>query len=780
MYDSGHGVTKDSEAAAKWYLMAAKSGSAVAQNNIGLKCEKGTGVPQNRDEALRWYRTAAGQGNESAKKNLARLEAAPAPTPPPLKNARPRERVRSRKRAPAVQHCKPLLTASTPTVYRHNAFRITGLTVDASPREIKRRIDDLKAAEEMGDAEEEHSHAFALEPPPTMEQIREAAQRLQDPERRVIEEFFWFWPEEWGGGKKDPVMRSMLNGDKDTAFKTWSTTVSNDHSHASTVAKHNLAVMYQLVALDSEYYALEGDLEEDQHETISKYWRTCFKWWEELTEDEAFWSLVTDRIRMLDDPRLTTGFARRMRASLPEAMDKINAMLAISFIERGKSDLAENHVDYMLETHQGQDDVAGTMAHVAEPLLQRIRTAVEHAEKDSMASASRANQSATNLLHVATQPIHILRKFLSQDDVALTDTCNAVAYACLHCARAYSHATEDWKGILSILEGARGMALTPDAVEEVTDALRNARQNAAFAEHGEPVAERLKELDSIPSHAKRFDIVQREILPRLEVLRGSKATADAYKVCADMVAAFLRNLSVSVFNESGDMSLASRAVELALGLASDADLRKRLKEDQSQLSGMEREAHAHDLNREIRSDTINITQEGVRYNSQHIPAGDLLGLRFGVFVQYTNGVRSSSSYRVDYLSRKRTAICIECKRAFRSESKAKADFQAILDATLHQLAPGIVARVARDVAAGRSFDMGSGCILTRGGVQFTTGALMWETEHLVPYREVRFGTHQGTLSISSSRDKKATISLTLRDNWNAVLFEHIAKAILES
>jgi hypothetical protein len=46
------------------------------------------------------------------------------------------------------RECVALFDACTPHVYRHNAFRITGLPVDASTREIKRRMDDLKSAAE--------------------------------------------------------------------------------------------------------------------------------------------------------------------------------------------------------------------------------------------------------------------------------------------------------------------------------------------------------------------------------------------------------------------------------------------------------------------------------------------------------------------------------------------------------------------------------------------------------------------------------------------------------
>ena len=159
--------------------------------------------------------------------------------------------------------CKPLMDACTPFVYRHNAYRITGLLADASVRDIKRRIDDLKHAEEMGDADEEHSHAFALRPPPSLEHIREAALRLQDPERRIVEEFFWFWPLDWENAKRDAALQALTNGDKKSPYQIWTGRISDDHSDQSIISKHNLAVLYQMTALDGELLSLEKTLTEE-------------------------------------------------------------------------------------------------------------------------------------------------------------------------------------------------------------------------------------------------------------------------------------------------------------------------------------------------------------------------------------------------------------------------------------------------------------------------------------------------------------------------------------
>ena len=92
---------------------------------------------------------------------------------------------------------------------------------------------------------------------------------------------------------RDPAIAALVNGDKDTAFELWSAALSDDHCPATVVAKHNLAVMYHLVALDSEHIALSSDLEPAQLATVDKHWRTSFKWWEELADDEM---CIRDRV----------------------------------------------------------------------------------------------------------------------------------------------------------------------------------------------------------------------------------------------------------------------------------------------------------------------------------------------------------------------------------------------------------------------------------------------------------------------------------------------------
>jgi len=99
MYDTGEGVAKDKDEAAKWYRKAAEQGhleaqlrmltcylvhekdidwlrksaeegDAIAQCLLGTAFAKGQGVPQDHAEAAKWYRMSADQGNDNSQFSL--------------------------------------------------------------------------------------------------------------------------------------------------------------------------------------------------------------------------------------------------------------------------------------------------------------------------------------------------------------------------------------------------------------------------------------------------------------------------------------------------------------------------------------------------------------------------------------------------------------------------------------------------------------------------------------------------------------------------------------
>ena len=209
----------------------------------------------------------------------------------------------------ADRECKLMLVAATPEIFEVNGFRIIGVPVDATIREINRQTDRLRTMMSSGQGEQAHVGAFALFPPPADEVIREANQRLRDPEQRILDEFFWFWPRQSGQGASDSALQALADGDADTAFELWAALESNPEE--GYVARHNLAILRQLMALEWEnHYTKAGQLTEENKTAVGKLWRSAFKRWNLLATDDDFWGRVTARIRQLDDPRLTSGLIR--------------------------------------------------------------------------------------------------------------------------------------------------------------------------------------------------------------------------------------------------------------------------------------------------------------------------------------------------------------------------------------------------------------------------------------------------------------------------------------
>lgn len=123
-----------------------------------------------------------------------------------------------------------------------------------------------------------------------------------------------------------------------------------------------------------------------------------------------------------------------------------------------------------------------------------------------------------------------------------------------------------------------------------------------------------------------------------------------------------------------------------------------------------------------------------------------------------------------------TNIEIECKRFWRSEEQAQEDYKTIMNGIFHHVIPGLADRIAARIRQGNSYDLGS-IKLSKSGVYMKTGALMWEKEHNIPWTDVRYGTNQGTLTVRSNTNPKANAQFSIRDVWNAAIFELIVNKI---
>jgi hypothetical protein len=485
--------------------------------------------------------------------------------------------------ARSSQKCLPLIEAATKDLFRKNAFRITGLPVDATAREVSRHADKLKMFAELGQDPLTQDLAFALKPAPSLDEIREAIQKLKDPENRLIDEFFWFWPEEFGQNQSDPAIQALAKGDSKTAVEIWNT--REEASKDNIVAVHNLALVNHLTALDQENQDVTKGIEPESLKKVTDCWEGALKRWNRLVDSDAFWDKVTARIRQINEPNLPTGFARRMRASLPEAMDKINAELAVAYAEVGKIDAARLHIGFLRGRAQpgGIEKIAELVLTPARNrLLEQTKSARDRGEKNPQEAANIVRE----LLKQSAQTQTLYDLFLGKDSESRNDLFDEVAAACNRLQIVYHEATRDEKTCIEILNAALAISTATDLRQQIG---KNIGTLTGFIADKklEPIYELLKKLqDSKEKPRKKLEQFNTTVITAVKAaIAGLQSDVEAQKnQLLDSVAIVLRGISLDAWNKDNDSATAVAANELAIKYASETQLKQRLQEDHATIS----------------------------------------------------------------------------------------------------------------------------------------------------------------------------------------------------
>jgi len=477
------------------------------------------------------------------------------------------------------RECKELIDASHIDLYRHNAFRVTGLHVDASNREVARHSDKLKMLEELGHGASANSSAYVLSPLPSVEDIKQALQRLKNPQQRLIDEFFWFWPEKFGESSNDPALQAIQNGDAQEAYGIWSQWEEDESMNF--IGSHNIAIMFHMTALDWTVFHIADDVDEEREEKIKGYWRESFSRWEEMVTDERIWDSIKDRIRSLDDPQLKTGFARRMRDTLPEALDKVNAEVALKFAEQGRTSWAETHVQFMNETHQGLDDVEKTAELVLAPTRSRIKQFVSEAEDAIKAKAAQCSQDLFVFLGKVRPLLHLFELFYSSDSDVKSDIHDEVAEVCLKGAIAYQRASGENEIFLKLLRASQKTAVSISLRRRIEENIDIAEGNIRIKKL-DPLFQELEKIqESAEGSAwEKLEHIKTKVMPILmDILEDESIEEEMLERAYNSTAIVLRGISVDAYNNDNNFKTAKEAIQLAGELAKDPELVKKIKED---------------------------------------------------------------------------------------------------------------------------------------------------------------------------------------------------------
>lgn len=268
-----------------------------------------------------------------------------------------------------------LIKLCTENVYNDNIFHLLGLQTTATPRQIRRRREDLESAHDMGEDawKREFRHLLGNRFIPTFEEVQAAFEHLADPEYRIVSEFFWMWPID----DNDLALKDLIGGKRSAAIRRWEQAAVGVGKKRS-IAQHNLAIVYQFYAIDAELQAIDvAEVPDDFHRQMCDYWTQSFSYWEDLADSDEFWNIFEARMCEFDDPRLTGDFVRIFRKQFPVAFGTINARLASEYAKRDKVAEAKRHVDYMLKSMNDVDDIEETLRVFFRSTFKKITLLIE-------------------------------------------------------------------------------------------------------------------------------------------------------------------------------------------------------------------------------------------------------------------------------------------------------------------------------------------------------------------------------------------------------------------
>jgi hypothetical protein len=371
------------------------------------------------------------------------------------------------------------LEAARMDLYRVNAFRVMEMPVDANPRELSKRQHMVDMAINTGLPIPPGSFC-ALPLPETADSsaMREALQRMRDPERRLIDEFFWFWPYKLNNSKTDEALQALSRNDVEAACKIW-INQEMEQSEAN-ISVHNLAVLSHAFALEMEEKTWNGNLTKEQEKQRDSYWDLAFKRWKILLDYENFWGRLTMRIRDLDDPRLTTGMARRMRDSLPLMLLIINAQMAVRAAERGDAAGASRHRELMNHSGFEREDIEEALRCALGPIREMIKSMCRTASSEGNADPQHADKVSLRLLEQARPRLAVLDNVLPPGHATRDSLHDEVAQQMLSSQIMFGNKTENWEESLRILNLIKTVAVGPFIHTRLEENIKTVKANLEF------------------------------------------------------------------------------------------------------------------------------------------------------------------------------------------------------------------------------------------------------------------------------------------------------------
>ena len=374
----------------------------------------------------------------------------------------------------------PLLERGEPDLYRKNAFRLLGISPHSDARGIKRRLDKIKMMQKVGGQATQENTILPLADIPDFETLREAGQRLTNPEEKLIEEIFWFWPRPNTTIDNDPALIALRKGDTNSAISFWID--KTDNFDDGDIGLHNIAVLYHTLAMDLEIGIQNADNQEEFIKKYTHYWKQALDFWYELIARENFWHELNTRVREYNDHRLTKEVVLNIRNTLPEMLMRINAKLAIQAAEKIDNSSCERHLELMQSSTFDSTVVQKTLRYALNSVTHQIELLCKNVKSNIDKEPEKGIKEVDNLLRQSEPLLVIINQVYGKDDIAKERIHDDLALTALQCLITYGNKTHDWGVCGDLIERFKDKTYGLTVRNKIKDTTEAIKHNIKFAE----------------------------------------------------------------------------------------------------------------------------------------------------------------------------------------------------------------------------------------------------------------------------------------------------------
>ncbi len=252
------------------------------------------------------------------------------------------------------------------------------------------------------------------------------------------------------------------------------------------------------------------------------------------------------------------------------------------------------------------------------------------------------------------------------------------------------------------------------------------------------------------------------------------------KLREDMCRAY-RSISIALANHQGDYVVSECALKAAEQFNVSETTKERLVGDRTTVEGLIRredekkkgEARLSlrlNLKSWFRERKLEITPTRFSWGEESISADKLKAVRFGITINYTNGVKTGADSIL--------AVCDVTGKVIETNWLGEGNFSAAVQSVIGLYSTSILTGMLSAFERGEMVSIGA-VKVGKQGLGFETGVFTTKLQ-MIPWNKVVAQQSAGSVHISSNTDAKAKKTLSARHDWNACMITTLVEIMKSS